>query len=89
MQEIFKILIGIAVLILGIPIGNFLEKITREELKQGEKWFKIIIFLSLIGSVISLIFVNDALLFTFLFIMIVTSRSLKGRKRGRKRKKSV
>jgi len=86
MQEIIKIPAGIVFLVLGIPIGNLLARWTNEELKAGQKWFKIIIFFSLIGSVVSLIFGNDALLFTFLFIMIVTSRSLKERKRGRKRK---
>jgi len=76
MQEMMKILIGIVVLILGIPIGNILAKNTREELKSGRKWFLLLIFLSLIGAVISLILRNDSLMFTFLFIAIVTSRSL-------------
>jgi len=81
MQDIIKIPIGIVLLVLGIPIGNFLAKITKEELKTGQKWFKLIIIASLVGSVISLISGNDILLFTFLFIMIVTSRSLKERKK--------
>lgn len=70
-------LIGILVLFLGIPIGNYLAKITQEELQQGKKWFKLIIFASFIGAIISLILRNDPLLFTFLFILIVTSRSLR------------
>ncbi len=77
MQESIKLLIGIAVLLIGIPIGNLLAKYTKEELKQGKKWFKRIVVLSLIGTLISLIIGNDALLFTFAFIAIVTSRSLK------------
>ncbi len=72
-----NILIGILILILGIPLGNYLAKLTSEELKQGKKWFKLIVLASFIGSIISLILKNDALLFTFLFIIIVTSRSLK------------
>jgi hypothetical protein len=79
MQEIYKLLIGIAVLLLGIPIGNILAKNTKEELKGGRGWFLLLIALSLIGAIINLIFLNDALLFTFLFIAIVTSRSLKKR----------
>jgi len=81
MQEMIKIPVGIVFLVLGIPIGNFLAKITKEELKTGQKCFKLIIIASLVGSVISLISGNDILLFTFLFIMIVTSRSLKERKK--------
>lgn len=77
MLEIYKFIIGIAVLALGIPIGNFLAKITKEELRQGKKYFKILVILSLVGAVIFLILKNDALLFTLLFIAIVTSRSLK------------
>lgn len=76
MQEMFKILIGILVLTLGIPIGNYLAKMTKEELHAGKNWFKLIIIVSLLGSVLSLVFKNDVLLFSFLFIAIVTSRSL-------------
>ena len=88
MQEVFKILIGIAVLLLGIPIGDLLAKNTKDELKEGKKWFIIIIFLSMIGAVLNLIFSNDALLFTFLFIAIVTSRSIVKRKNKIKQKQA-
>jgi len=81
MQEILKILVGIAVLILGIPIGNILAKNTCEELKNGRRWFVLLILLSLVGAIIALMFGEDSLLFTFLFIAIVTSRSLGKRKR--------
>lgn len=77
MLEIVKILIGIAVLLLGIPIGNILAKKTKEELRAGQKWFKPLIVISLICSVISLITRNDALFFSFLFIALVTSKSLR------------
>ena len=77
MSEIINIAVGIIILILGAPIGSYLAKITKEELKSGQKWFKIIIVVSLIGSIVSLIVRNDALLFSFLFIAIVTSRSLR------------
>jgi hypothetical protein len=77
MQEIFLLLIGIAVLALGIPVGNILAKATKEELKQGKKWFILVIIFSLIGGIIFLIVRNDALMFTFFFIAIVGSRSLK------------
>tara|TARA_Y100000034_G_scaffold107346_1_gene136812 strand:+ start:12110 stop:12343 length:234 start_codon:yes stop_codon:yes gene_type:complete len=77
MQEIIKLLIGILVLILGIPIGNYLAKITKEELLSGQKWFKLIIIISLIGAFISLILRNDVILFSLLFVSIVTSKSLK------------
>ena len=77
MQGIYKILIGIGVLVLGFPIGNFLAEKTKEELKQRQKWFKLIILLGLIGGSIGLIIGNDILMFSFFFIAIVTSRSLR------------
>lgn len=77
MQEIFIIFIGILILVLAFPIGSFLAKSTKEELKQGQKWFKLIIIFSSLGSIVSLILKNDILLFSFLFIIIVTSRSLR------------
>jgi len=77
MQEIFRIFIGIVVLLLGFFFGDLLAKLTKEELKQGKRWFGLIIFISLIGSIISLVFGNDVLFFSFLFIAIVTIRSLR------------
>lgn len=79
MQEIIKILIGISILILGFFLGNYLAKITKEELTPGQIWFKLLIFLCLIGILVSLILRHDVLLFTFAFIAIVTSRSLKSK----------
>jgi hypothetical protein len=77
MQEVYKLLIGIALLILGIFLGNFLARITKEELKQGKIYFQYLILFSLIAAIVFLILGNDALLFAFLFIAIVTSRSVK------------
>ena len=77
MQELYKIFIGILFLILGYFAGGFLAKVTKEELKSGQKWFKLIVILNLISGVVGLIIKNDILLFSFFFIAIVTSRSLR------------
>jgi biotin transporter BioY len=77
MQEIFSLLIGIVVLLLGWPIGSYLASQTKEELKDGQKWFKLIILVAGIGVILSLIIGNDFLLFAFLFMIVVTSKSLK------------
>tara|TARA_Y100000296_G_scaffold87124_1_gene129932 strand:- start:872 stop:1111 length:240 start_codon:yes stop_codon:yes gene_type:complete len=76
MQEIIQLIIGVFILILAFPLGSLLVKYTKEELKQGQKWFKLIIFISLIGTITSLVLKNDILFFSFLFIIIVTSKSL-------------
>lgn len=62
-------------LALGVPIGDILAKNTSEELKDGRRWFFVLILICFAGAIISLIYREDALLFTFLFIAIVTSRS--------------
>lgn len=72
-----NLILGVIFLLIGIPIGNFLAKITKEELKYGQKWFKLIILTSLIGGFVGLIIRNDVLLFNFFFIAIVTSRNLR------------
>jgi hypothetical protein len=79
MQEILKFIIGALALLLAFLIGDHLARLTREELKQGRPWFNLIIVASLLGAFISALLGNDALLFTFLFIAIVTSRSLRRR----------
>ena len=79
-MHMLELIIGIFILLLGIPMGSFLARLTKEELREGQKWFKLIIFVSSIGAIVSLILRNDYFLFTFLFIGVVTSRSLKIKK---------
>jgi len=76
MQEIFKLLIGLVVLALGIPIGDFLKKLTLDEQKNGQKWFRLLISFSIAIGFYGLFTGNDWILFSFFFIAIVTSRSL-------------
>ena len=76
MQEFVKLSIGIIFLILGIPIGDYLKKLTEDEQKDGQKWFRILIAISVAIGFYGLIIGNDWLLFTLFFIAIVTSRSL-------------
>jgi len=77
MQEIFKLLIGMGVLVLGYFIGEWLTKITKEELIEGKKWFLILVVVGLGGGIYGLIIGNDFLLFTMFFISIIASRSLR------------
>ena len=77
MQEIFQLLIGVAFLALAFPIGDILAKKTKEELKASKKWFKIIVYVSLFGGVVGMLISNDVLMFSFFFMALVTSRSLR------------
>jgi hypothetical protein len=77
MEEVLKLLIGSFVLLLGIPIGDLISKLTKEELSSGKIYFKILVLIGLIGGLVGLVMGNDVLLFTMFFISIVTSRSLR------------
>jgi len=73
---LWSLIAGMLVIALGIPIGDFLHRKTKEEIKPGQRWFKIIVIVGLLGAIIAMFIKNDFLFFSFLFISIVTSRSL-------------
>jgi len=77
MEEAFRFATAIVLLALAVPLGNLLAKATKEELKQGRKWFKLLMIACLAGSIPALIFRNDVIFFSLLFIAVVTSRSVK------------
>lgn len=81
MNNLIQLLIGIVVLALGYPLGYFLARVTKEELESGQKWFKIIIVVSLVGAFVSFLIRNDALFFSFLFFAVVTSSSVNANKK--------
>jgi len=76
-----ELIFGILVLLLGFPIGFYLKKLTMDENKEGQKWFKLVVVSSLVGALASIFLKNDSLLFTFLFMAIVTGMSLRGFKK--------
>ncbi len=76
-MELINILIGVIILALGAPLGNLLARLTKEELKSGKVWFKILIITSLLVGVIGMILKDDVLMFSCFFIAIVTSQSLR------------
>ncbi len=83
MEEVIKLIFASFFLFLGIPIGNILARLTKEELKDGKKYFIILEIIGLMGGVLGFLFKNDTLMFTMFFIAIVTSRSLvRKKKRG-------
>jgi len=85
MLEVFKLLIGVCVLILGVFIGKFMASLTKEELKPGRPYFKAITLVALAGGLIGLLIGNDVLLFTMFFIAIVTAQSVKKKKPKKKK----
>jgi uncharacterized membrane protein len=79
MKEIF---ISIIILLCAIPAGYLLKNLTKEELKPGKKYFKIIWVVSLTFAVISFILpinliMKQTLIFSLSFISIVSFISWK------------
>lgn len=73
---LWSLIFGMFVVAAGVPIGDFLYRKTKEEMKSGQKWFKIIVIIGLVCAIVAIFLNNDFLFFSFLFISIVTSRSL-------------
>jgi len=64
-MEILGIVLGLFFALLGFPIGLFLAKIAKEELKQGKKYFKIMLI------VLAVLFVLTVLTYLFFGIELV------------------
>ena len=66
----------IIILLLAIPIGYLIAYLTKEELKQGKKYFKIIIALAFISGIYFYIVEIPYAVSTSAFIAIVTFISI-------------
>ena len=73
MPTIFFIVL---ILLTAVPAGLLVAWLTKEELRAGKKWFKMIIALSLAGSVVFLVLENEAVTLTLVYIAIATGISL-------------
>jgi len=85
-MEYLKYLLLIVVLLCAIPLGYLLKNITKEELKSGKKYFKLIWTSSLILTVVLFVislFINinaqlkNTAIFSLIFIAIVSFISWK------------
>lgn len=77
MNQAIKLFIGIFGLLLAYPIGILLRKTTKDELKQGKKYFFIITLFGLFFGLVGLIIRKDWLLFTSFFFAIIAFQSIK------------
>jgi uncharacterized membrane protein len=72
----------IFLLVLAIPAGFLLSWMAKDELKEGKKWFKALFIISLILTVLFLIYGISYAALTSAFVAIVSLISLiKGCKR--------
>lgn len=62
--------------LLGIPVGFFLVHLTKEEMKDGRKWFKLLAIVSAVAFIVSFFVVAGevlALLLTaFAFVFFIS-----------------
>ncbi len=89
--KIWQYLLLIAIILVAFPLGLFLAKITIEQLKAAIIAFKILIIISLLALFISF-FLNMQykdkliLIITMLFIIIISTISLKKSYKARRKK---
>lgn len=87
-MNLFQIILTIVIALAGYPLGLLLAHYTREELKKGRKWFKLVLMACVLGVIVSLIFSRgENLLFlieVFVFMFLLALASLiKSRKAGK------
>lgn len=82
LKEIFsliKMLIEIIILLLAIPSGYLIAWLARDELKDGRKWFRILIIASMISGIwfylIKLFYISLTLGFIFIVSLISLIKS--------------
>lgn len=71
-----KVLINLFLLLLAIPVGFLISWMAKEELKQGRRWFRILVIAGILGGIGFWIygFIIESL--TMFFICIVALVSL-------------
>ena len=75
-----QIILTLIIALAGYPAGLLIAHLTKEELKQGRRWFLAIIAISIIAIVISLLFLTgDSLFFmisALIFIALISLASI-------------
>ncbi len=94
-MNLIKYLLLVIVLLCAFPIGFWLAKLTKEELKQGKKAFIEIIIISLVIANISIflplgsenkLFIITSMLFMAILSLISLKRALSYKERLRRKK---
>lgn len=81
MNEIVKLSLGVAILVLGYFLGDITRRQTQDEQKDGQKYFLIITIFGLILGFLGLIVGKDWLMFSAFFVSIFTAQNLKNKRR--------
>ncbi|OIO80417.1 hypothetical protein AUJ84_03595 [Candidatus Pacearchaeota archaeon CG1_02_32_132] len=72
-------ILNLLILFLGVPIGLLIAWLARDELKQGRKWFRIMIILSLLGGLwfwlIGRVYISLTWGFIFIIVLVALAKS--------------
>ena len=69
-------IIEIFVLLTAVPIGYFISYLTKDELKSGEKWFRVLIISSILIGILFILLGEFYISWTAGFVFIVSLISL-------------
>jgi len=72
LSSLIKMLISTLILLLGIPTGWLISSLAEDELKEGKKWFLGLSLVTFILAAWFLLTKNYELVYTFLFMSIVS-----------------
>jgi hypothetical protein len=70
MNNLLQIALTIIILFTAFPVGYLLAYLTKEELKAGRKWFKIISWISIILCFVFLLLIDIEQKFTIVFSLV-------------------
>lgn len=70
-------LLVVLTLLTAIPVGLLIAWLTKEELRDGQKWFKLVVLLSCVGSVAFLILKNEIVALSLVYMAIVSYMSVR------------
>lgn len=84
-MEILSAILYLLAMATAIPVGLFLAWLCDDEIVDGQKWFRIILyFLVLVGIVFLFVYQNIPMLLSLVYMIIVTCVSIfKGRDMSR------
>jgi len=75
---ILQILLSVLLLVTAVPIGLLLAWLCKDELVDGRKWFRLIIYVSAILFLICLFVYNSIIVLgSFVYLMILSAVALK------------
>jgi ABC-type sugar transport system permease subunit len=70
-------LLVVFTLLTAIPVGLLIAWLTKEELRDGQKWFRLIVLLSCAGSVAFLMLKNEIVALSLVYSAIVSYMSVR------------